>query len=118
MEYIINIPNWHPTPLNKLLNSHWAIAAKMKRNVTQMISAYAHNAQIPKATGKRSLRLIITLGKGQRACDPDAYFKSTLDALVGLKYLKDDNRQWLELHPTEFNRAENRHTSIVLEDMQ
>lgn len=111
---IIHIENWHPTPLNKLINCHWSTAHKRKRSDMQMIGAYAFKAKIPKATGKRRLELIITLGRGQRACDPDAYFKSAVDAMVRLKLLKDDNRQWLELMPIRFEKAKEKATTIIL----
>lgn len=117
MIHQIYIPNWTPTPLNKLINVHWALAYKLKQSDMQMIGVYAHRAKIPKAEGKRSLELIITLGKGQRACDNDAYFKSLLDALVTLKLLKDDNRQWLELKPVKFDRAQEKAAMIILGDM-
>lgn len=116
IEYILHIPNWHPTPINKLLNNHWAKAAILKREDCKMIGAYAHKRKIPKALGKRSVGLHITLGKGQRACDPDAYWKTTLDALVRLGYLTDDNRQGVELMPVEFKRGKMAST-IVLGDM-
>lgn len=104
-EYTIIIPHWHPTPLNKLIHKHWGRTMRLKHADAQMIGTYAHIVNIPKATGKRSVRLIIILGKGQRACDPDAYYKSPLDALVKLGYLIDDNRQNLELLPTAFQRG-------------
>jgi hypothetical protein len=28
-EYVIDIPDWNPTPLNKLLCSHWGTASKL-----------------------------------------------------------------------------------------
>lgn len=82
-----------------------------------MIGTYVYRAGVPKAQGKRIVGMLITLGKGQRACDPDAYWKSPLDALVKTGYLKDDNRQWLELKPVQFNRKELQATTITIEDV-
>ena len=81
-----------------------------------MIATYAHNAGVKRATSRRSLEIIITLGKGQRACDPDAYFKSTCDAMVRLGHLKDDSRTWLELKPVVYRRGDMA-TTIILEDL-
>lgn len=105
MEYIIHIPNWHPTPLNNLLKAHWGDASRMKSGDAQMMAAYAYKAHIPKAIGKRSVGITIVLGKGQRGCDPDAYHKTTHDGLKRHGYLKDDNRQWLDIVPTKYTRS-------------
>jgi len=114
MNYIIHIPNWHPTKLNKLMGNGFA-ASRKKAGDMCMISAYCQ--KVPKATGKRRVDMTITLGKGQRGGDPDAYFKSTNDALVRLGLLKDDNRQWLQLEPIMYERAERPATTIVLRDI-
>jgi hypothetical protein len=115
-EYVISIPDWHPTPLNKLLG-HWAQAARKKKADVRMVWAYAASAQVPKAICKRSLQIVIVLGKRQRACDPDAYAKSLNDALVQCGLLTDDNRQGVELLPVKFERSERKATRIVLRDV-
>jgi len=117
MHYILTIPDWAPTPLNKLLSAHWGTPAKRKKADARMIWAYAASAQIPKATGKRSVELTITLAPRQRAADPDAYFKSGCDALVRCGLLTDDNRQGVELLPVRFKRGERKATRIVLRDL-
>lgn len=108
------IPDWHPTPLNKLLG-HWAVAAKLKKSDKQIIAAYAIN--IPKAKGRRSVEIEIILAKGQRAADPDAYFKSANDAMVHAGLLVDDNRQGVELKPVIFTRGNRKATVITLRDL-
>ncbi len=113
-EYVIHIPNWHPHRLNQLLKVHWSDAGRMKAGDMQMIASYGHKAGVTKATGKRRVEMTITLGKGQRGGDNDAYFKSTLDALVRLGYLKDDNRQWLDLEPVKYERAPLSATTIKI----
>lgn len=112
------IPKWHPTPLNKLLKcNHWSKAAKYKLNDTEMVKAYVRQCKIAAATAKRRVILTIVLGKGQRACDPDAYWKSALDALVHAGALVDDNRQYVECAPVEFRRCREWGTSIMLENI-
>lgn len=115
--HVIEIPHWHPTPLNKLLHKNRFGAARLKAADTQVICVYANIAKATKAKGPRSLKIIITLAPRQRACDPDAYFKSCLDALVNCGYLVNDNRQNLTLLPTEFQRGVAYKTDIVLEDL-
>ena len=115
-EYVLTIPGWHPTPLNKLINCHWGTAAKRKKKDRQTIAFANFDAGIPPATGKRRVTIRIVLGKGQRACDPDAYQKTTLDSLVACNLLRDDSRTWCELAPIEFERGK-RATVIKLEDI-
>lgn len=109
----IIIPDWHPSPLNKLVNSHWAVAHKMK-NRDKVEVRYASN-HIPKATTKRRVELVIELGKGQRACDPDAYFKSLGDALTACGLLVNDSHKWVEWSPVQYVRGKKK-TTIKLYD--
>ncbi len=117
MRQEIWIKSWHPTPLNKLLGNHWAKARRYKLNDKEMVGVYARQEKVTAASGPRRVKLTIVLGKGQRACDPDAYWKSTLDALVHAGLLVDDNRQNVELDPVEFRRQRIWGTSIALEDL-
>lgn len=116
-EYVIDIPHFHPTPLNKLLHCHWGTASKRKKSDRQMIWAYAKQANVPAASGKRSVEIIITLAPRQRACDPDSQTKSLLDALVHCGLLTDDNRQGVEILPVQFKRGSFKLTRIVLKDL-
>ena len=61
---------------------------------------------VPRAAGPRSVQLFITLGPGQRACDPDNYNKSAMDALVKCRLLRDDSRQWCTILPAQFTPRE------------
>lgn len=112
----VEIPNWHPARLNELMRGHWSNGARRKRADRATIANYCRLANVPPAESKRRVRLTIVLGKGQRGGDPDAYWKTTLDALTKCKALKDDNRQWCELVPVEFDRAEAKATVIQLEE--
>lgn len=117
MSHILVIPNWHPASVNQLLKVHWRRRKSLKDVDVQMVGVYARQERVPRAAGKRKIRVIITLGRGQRACDPDNYMKCLLDALKRSGLIKDDNRQWLECEPMEFNRANEKATTIILEDM-
>ena len=113
--HTLTITNWHPAKLNDLLG-HWAKRHKLKSFDRGIVALSVRNAGIVKATGPRRVSLHIILGKGQRAADPDAYWKSTLDALVQCGALQSDSRQWVELGPVTFDRAEKPATVVTLED--
>lgn len=118
MRYVIEIPYWHPAKINQLYSGHWAKRAKLKKADVEMVGAYVRVQHVSwKAVSKRRVDLTITLKKGQRAGDPDAYWKSLLDALVACGALVDDNRQWCEVTPVQFIRGERMATKITLEDM-
>jgi hypothetical protein len=82
-----------------------------------MIGTYARLARILPAKGKRRVSLHLTLAPRQRAADPDAFWKSTLDALVAAELLTDDNRQSVELGTVTFDRGPARRTVITLADL-
>jgi len=113
---IVTIPNWHPATTNQLLQGHWSKGAKLKKNDAAIIAGYFTIS--PKAKQKRLLKLSIGLGYKQRGCDPDAYFKSLLDALVKAGMLVDDSPKWVELAPVEYYRTDALpETRITLEDI-
>ena len=117
--YIIEIPNWNPTPLNKLIGN-WRKTSKLKAADRAMIWAALQEEgkfKIPYKQIKRSVEMTITLGKGERACDVDAYWKSVLDGLVHGYALWNDSSKWCEILPIKFERAEKKHTRIVLRDL-
>lgn len=114
--YRLTIPGWHPTKLNELLRGRW-VAAKLKKRDREIIGTNARWANVSRATSPRRVHLAITLGKGQRAGDPDAYWKSLLDALVHCGLLIDDNRQHVVLDPVEFVRGVEPETTIELFDI-
>lgn len=116
--WFVRIDKWHPTRLNQLITCHWATAGKRKKHDQQIISLSVLGAAVPKATRRRRVSLEITLAPRQRAADPDAYWKSTLDALVKCGALVNDSRVWCELGPVEFQRGTVASTVIKLEDLQ
>ena len=137
--YTVTIPDWIPTPLNRLMRNRYA-AARLKKRDTRMVSFYA--LAVPcvalcksekvarKAVGisgpqkndpepcRRRVRLAIQLAPKQRGCDDDAFYKTVLDALVNCGLLVDDSRTWCEpVLPIVWSRGERMATTIVLEDI-
>jgi hypothetical protein len=115
--HVLAIDRWQPTRLNQLLHEHWGKANRRKKADRELVGFYALIGKVPPATGPRRVSLRITLAPGQRAGDPDSYWKSTLDALVGVGLLLDDNRQNCELGGIDFDRGPERSTAILLEDL-
>lgn len=114
--YRIEIPHWHPTPLNRLMKVHWRRRAALKSADFGLVKIYGLG--IPPARGKRRVHLIITLTKGDKACDVDAYWKSCLDALVRARLLVDDDRHSVVLDPVEFRWDKKPGTTIELYDLE
>lgn len=70
-----------------------------------------------KADKKRSVQLEIILKPKQRAADGDAYWKSSLDALVACGQLMNDSHVWCELLPVKYSRDPCWGTVINLTDI-
>lgn len=117
MTFKLRIDKWQPTPVNKLINSHWATAGRLKKVDKNIVGHYCQHNRIPRAQGRREVSLTITLAPRQRAGDPDCYWKSLNDALVHAGMLVDDNRQYVRLGPVEFLRGPERSTLITLTDL-
>ena len=113
----ITIRDWHPAKLNDLLEAHWAVRAKMKKADYLTISIIGRNAGISKATTKRRVSLLITLGPRMRGGDPDCFWKSLLDSLVNAGYLVNDSKEWVECSPVKYDRGPKSATTITLEDL-
>lgn len=116
--YNFTVPGWHPTPLNKFVGRHWSVGHKAKTLDANMIHIHGKmHAGIPVAELKRRVSIEITLAPRQRACDPDAYWKSLLDGLVACGLLRDDSNKWCELGKVRFFRGAAKCTRIILEDI-
>lgn len=109
---------WHPTPLNELIGNRFK-ATRLKRADRETVALMARRDGIPKATGKRRVGITILLGKYQREKDPDAYWKSLLDAMVHAKLLVDDREKWCEQGAVKHERTKGRTwgTLLTLEDI-
>lgn len=115
--YFVRIENWHPTKLNQLMNSHWAKRGRLRKHDDNIVAMSVLGADVPKAEQRRRVSLEIYLAERQRGGDVDAYWKSTLDALVNCGALVDDNPEWVELGEVKFYRAQRPATLIILENM-
>lgn len=108
--HLIRIPQWRPTPLNELTGNRFK-AGRLKKADREIIAHYCKHT--PKAAKKRLVEVEIVLGKGGRKCDPDAYWKSLLDALVHAEMLTNDNENGVELMPVIHTRAEQENPIIA-----
>lgn len=113
------IEQWHPARLNALTSQHWAKRNRAKKADKRVVGLEALAQGITPATGRRRVSLTIGVAKGKREADPDAYWKSLLDALVDAGLLIDDNRDGVEHGTVEFERSPDhrRWTVITLEDV-
>jgi len=83
-----------------------------------MVCAYAWQAKIPKAAGKRRVSLHVTLGKRMQEFDMDAWQKSGLDAMKHAGLIVDDSRKYVEIGSLTFSRDwKHWGTAIRLEDV-
>ena len=113
----LHIPDWHPTPLNELVGCGIGKRNRLKRGDADLVALYAYQQGLEKATGPHRVAIKITLGPAQRGCDPDAYGKSTLDALKRAGLLVDDDRFRVVSDPPTYDRGPRRATTIVLTDI-
>lgn len=114
MEHVIHIPQWRPATLNQLMG-HWSKTHKLKKSDRQIIAHYCKDT--PKATGKRRVSLHISLKGRQQKADPDAYWKSLLDALVACGQLINDNDANVELGTVTYDREVQAGTVITLTEV-
>lgn len=91
-----DIPNWHPPLANRWVGRHWAVKANLRKQAEQFLGWYAARAGIPKAAGKRRVRLVMTGWPNGKLPDADAFDKVFLDAAVRSGLLLDDNAKGLE----------------------
>jgi hypothetical protein len=114
--YTVTIPRFHPARLNQLLGNYHA-AGRRKAADRAMIGYYCDHYQVPEAKVRRRVSLTLQLGYRMRGGDPDAYWKSVLDALVNCGRLVDDRKEWVELAPVRYERADEFGTILSLEDV-
>ena len=91
---------------------------RLKKRDWEMVCAYALQAKILRATGKRWVSLHVTLGKGMREFDVDAWQKSGLDAMKHAGLIMDDSARYVGLGPVTFSRDPSRWGTLsTLEDL-
>lgn len=101
--------------------SHWTRRRELQE-ITDELGYLALAQKIPAATGRRSVRIIMHKSlRSRKRDDPanrDSRAKSILDALVKLGLLIDDDDrhlEWLGVH--EGDRAQTKHTRVLLGDV-
>lgn len=116
--------NFVPLSVNKLLAMHHMKAHKAKSVDMQAISLEVKSQNIPKATGKRKLKVTCIKNrlkdgkrKGGRLGDPDNVQKVILDGLVKAGVLVDDSAQWLQLEQPVMVAGDCEKTIIEIEDI-
>lgn len=110
------VPDWHPSRINEL--SALPLGGYKRKKRDRIIIAWrASMCGVPRASGKRLLRLILLFPKGKRMGDPDSYWKSLCDALVQCGALVNDSKDWVELAPVEYFRGATMMSIVILEDL-
>lgn len=116
----IEIPDWNPTTLNKLLSAHWAARGRMKKKDAATIRRYTEISGVtPAENVKRKVTMTYIVKAKSRAKFPDEdnVWKSLLDGLKHAKAIHDDSPDWLEKDPVIYAKAETNGTIIELEDV-
>lgn len=117
MKQTLYLYGYHPPTVNELLGN-WRVAAKRKKACVNIMWQSCLEQKLVKASGKRMVSIIITTAKKGRRPDPDAYYKSTLDALVKCNMLVDDSSKWCEHSQTLITTGEKNLTTIILTDIE
>lgn len=110
------VPGWMPVPLNQLLGSKHK-RSRLKGQDRDVLGRAFLLYGKPLAGLKRRVSLHVVLPKGRRAPDPDALWKSCLDALVYCGALVNDSSRWCTPERPTFSRGEALCSFITLEDV-
>lgn len=114
--WTFRIPNWAPTPLNKILyGRHWTTGSKHKKADGEIVAHYGRG--VPGAVRKRSVGLHVVFPPGKRMPDVDAFWKSALDSLVACGILVNDSDAWCVMEPVQYSRGQTLVTFITVEDV-
>ena len=94
----ILIPDWLPMAMNELIRNSWNTYMGERRWIQSYLSQNCRD--IPPAMGKRAVQMLVVKGTGNLDDEPnlDGRSKATIDAMVKLKLLRDDNVKWLQWH--------------------
>ena len=118
MTHTLTIPNWLPPRANEWCYRHWNFKRGLTDDAEKFVRIYAAEQNIPRAKGRRRVSLLLTLGKGRRQADRDAYDKILLDVLVRTGLLLDDGDKGMAGRmEVEFERGTESATQITLEDV-
>lgn len=116
MTHTVRIDGWHPAKLNELLAVHWAKRGRWKLADAMRLKVACR--KVPKATGKRQLRLTWILGPRNKVKpDQDNLWKSLNDGLVQCGMLVDDSPAYLEVLPVVWARGKDKGVILELTDL-
>lgn len=113
--WTLDIPGWHPTPLNKLLG-HRMKASRLKAHDREIVGKAVLAYAVPAADEKRSVEMTLIYAAGERAVDPDASWKSLFDALVAAGALKNDSSAWVTYREPIILRGPIKRTIITIQE--
>lgn len=116
MIWTVTIPNYVPVSLNRLTRGRIRDRIRLGKLQRAVVSAYCLLERVPKALGRRRVRLLVTQRRG-RLADPDNLLKAMLDSLVGCDMLRDDSARWCEWEMPVVQRGLCDETTIILEDL-
>src|SRR4051812_3998506 len=95
--WTVVIRHWRPHTDNQLARRRRG-KIRMKKEDRKAVAAWAF-AVVPRAEGKRRVRLTVVQRDARHRPDPTNLWKSLLDALVHCKLLIDDSAEWCEAAP-------------------
>lgn len=114
--YTFTVPGWIPPILNQFLGRSWTVKHRLRKDTEAMLVCYGY--RVPRATGQRSVALLVTLGPRRKQFDADAADKLLLDSCVNVGLLLDDSARWLVGRvAVTFARGPESSTTITLTDI-
>lgn len=114
---MVNIPDYRPPTLNRLLRQHWAVRNRAVKGVYQVVAAYCRLADVPRAMTPRRVSVAVTVAGRGGLPDPDAVLKPLLDGLTRCCKIVDDSSYWLRLGSVTVERGEKTLTAITIEEL-
>lgn len=106
-----------PPTLNQLMRGRIRDRIRLGKQFRTAVMLRAREQFLVLALTKRRVSIAITLPKGKRAADPDAFFKAVGDSLVKANLLVGDSHKWVQWGTVDFLRGESLSTCIYLEDI-
>lgn len=116
---VLDIENWNPPSVNRLLKVHWAIANRIKKHAKAHVwhAAVVSRPPVTAATGRRRVSVRVTVAGRGGVPDPDNILKALFDALKHNGLIVDDSATWLEIGEVTVERGKARRTVVTLEDI-
>lgn len=116
MIWTLDIPGWHPAPLNELVGNRGK-AQRLKAKDRDIVGRAVLGYRVAKAGGPRRVSLMVVYPAGKRMHDPDSLWKSLLDALVATGALAGDTFRLCQCETPEFVRGATQRTIVTIEDL-